>query len=199
MIKFSKMHLLKSTRLRVGGLGIVGVVALLSADTKIDLGGSKEHVLVAKKRSVALELSEGYLQSADRAQFAEDVEGVASPFAFKVKAKPVVAEKEAVEDVVAKTVFDEASILARIGSDFTKQIRGTMSRGDRFYIQLKSGKLMKSGFTFPATVPEVGERSFEVELEAIRADDYTLRMGGLRQTFPYVVNDDKNGGRARRD
>ncbi|WP_041745083.1 hypothetical protein [Coraliomargarita akajimensis] len=167
----------------------------------VDLAGAKDQVLPIKKRAAALEIGNAYLSPANVDAYNQATAELKSPYEFE-KAKPKiveVVEEVEVETVETKYVYDDSSILDRIGANFSNQVRGTMSMGSKYYIQLKSGKLMKPGASFPVSIPEVKDKTYTVTLDAIDDDGFTLSVAGLSRKFPYVVNDDKSSGSVSRN
>ena len=72
----------------------------------------------------------------------------------------------------------EGAILEVIGASFAKQVRGTLQKDGRSYLQLQGGGLLKSGTSFPAKIPELEDQTFTVTVSGITSRGYTLSMGG---------------------
>lgn len=160
------------------------VLAEASKPEALKLSGAKNRVLPPEQRKQVLAAAEYYLAVVD-SDFSAQVEDLINPFVFE---QPVeVTEEmmaEAEEEVVVEVVYDDASVLRVVGASFATQVRGTLSRGSNVFLQLSGGGLLGEGSTFPARVPQVEDKSFEVTLFRVTDRDYTLRLGSAQQTFP---------------
>ncbi|MDP4693563.1 MAG: hypothetical protein NWS00_03370 [Opitutales bacterium] len=114
-----------------------------------------------------------------------------NPYAFKQApaAKVVVAVENVTSDepevVAATVVYDDASVLKVIASNFSKQVRGTLARGSTNYIQLQGGNLLKPGTKFPARIAEDSDTQYNVILTEITSENYTLSLGDATLTLSY--------------
>lgn len=166
-----------------------------SAEPKIKLSGRKDIVLKGDERSTVLDAANRYLGQKDAA-FIGQVNGYVNPYAFKQAPVEQVVVADNVtpdEPVVASTiVYDDASVLKVIASNFSKQVRGTLARGSTNYIQLQGGNLLKAGTQFPARIAEAADKQYNVTLSEITAQNYTLRLGEATLTLSY--DEGKKGG-----
>ncbi len=156
----------------------------------IKLGGKKGHVLAIPVRTTVLDVAEEYLKTGN-SDFMAQLESVESPYgaeeeAVVVTEAPVAAEEQAPEAVAAPIHYDDASVLKGIGATFAKQVRGTLEKGGRSYLQLQGGGLLKSGTSFPAKIPEVKDKTFTVTVSDVTSRGYTLSMG--ESTLPVSFN-----------
>lgn len=159
-----------------------------SAESKIKLSGRKDIVLKGDERSAVLNAANRYLGQKD-ASFIAQLDDYESPYAFK---EPPIEEVAVVEnvtpdepEVVAQVVYDDASVLKVIASNFSKQVRGTLARGTTNYIQLQGGNLLKAGTKFPARIAENSDKQYNVILSEITAENYTLSLGEATLTLSY--------------
>ncbi|MDP4610784.1 MAG: hypothetical protein NWT02_06315 [Opitutales bacterium] len=161
-----------------------------SAEPKIKLSGRKDIVLKADERSTVLDAADRYLGQKD-ATFIGQVNDYVNPYAFKQApaAKVVVAVENVTSDepevVAATVVYDDASVLKVIASNFSKQVRGTLARGSTNYIQLQGGNLLKPGTKFPARIAEDSDTQYNVILTEITSENYTLSLGDATLTLSY--------------
>lgn len=151
---------------------------------ELKLSGSKQHVLPSKTRELVLELADQYLPENDVPL--QDLELAHSaplqdPFTLEDEtAVKEVVTKQAVQK--AAVVYDDASILKAIAQSLSQQIRGTLARGDTYYLQLQGGGLLKAGVSFPARIPQIPGEVFNVRLTEITATSYDLQLRDERIT-----------------
>jgi hypothetical protein len=95
---------------------------------------------------------------------------------FTLEDETAVKAQKVVSAVQSSVVYDDASVLKAIAQSFTKQIRGTLARGDSQYLQLQGGGLLKAGVSFPARIPQIQDQVFNVTLTEVSSDAYTLKL-----------------------
>ena len=160
-----------------------------AAASEIKLTARKGYVLALPVRTTVLDVAEEYLKPGDT-DFMAQLESIESPYgaeeeAVVVAAAPV-AEEQAPEATAGPVHYDDASVLEVIGAKFAQQVRGTLEKGGRSYLQLQGGGLLKSGTSFPAKIPEVKDQTFTVTVSDITSRGYTLSMG--ESTLPVSFN-----------
>ncbi len=160
-----------------------------AATPEIKLSGRKDRVLASNMRAIVLDAAEAYLNP-ENTGFIAMAETLESPYASKegqVEEGGIAVEVKEPEIVTAAVVYDDASILKVIGVSFAKQVRGTLEKGGRSYLQLQGGGLLKSGTSFPATIPDIKDQTFNVTVSGITSRGYTLKMG--ESTLPVFFNE----------
>ncbi len=170
-------------------LGLLCELSAYGVEQKINISGRKDLVLSAEARNVVLNVADAHLGSREDG-FSATVPSLLNPFTFKEVAEEAsdVAAVSTVRPEVpseVNVVYDDASVLKVVASSFSKQVRGTLARGNSSYIQLQGGGLLKPGSTFPVRIPEVKDQSFTVTLETINSKGYTLRLGDATLTLSY--------------
>ena len=166
------------------------VMHAFPASPEIKLTARKGHLLAIPVRDSVLVVADQFLSPADQGFMAE-VESLESPYGEEleevaVAAAVVVTEEQAPEPVEVPVHYDDASVLEVIATKFAKQVRGTLEKGGRSYLQLQGGGLLKSGTSFPVKVPEVEDQTFTVTVSDITSRGYTLTMG--ESTLPVSFN-----------
>jgi len=152
----------------------VCLIAATANQPEIKLTTSKDHVLPIQKRTFILEAGETYLNRSDDL-FAAEITNVKNPYLDKsIELAPKAPETN-------RVVYDDASILELIQTNFAQQVRGTLSKGDVYYLQLNGGGLLAGGDNFPAQIPQVKGESFTVTILEITPDGYTLKMKDVVQ------------------
>jgi uncharacterized protein YgbK (DUF1537 family) len=104
----------------------------------------------------------------------EEVKSPFLPYGFEADA-PVDQTPEA-----PQISYSDEAILEAVASRFSKQVRGTLSRGSVSYLQVAGGSLIRPGATFPASVPQLGEQTFEIRVESITPEAYELVLNEAR-------------------
>jgi len=163
-------HLLLCAELLLGA-------SVFATTPEIKLSGAKDRVLTSKARLAVLDVAETYLNRGDD-RFLVMAAELQTPFVPEPEA--VAKAPEAVAGAIQDTetvVYDDASVLEAIGLEFANQVRGTLEKSGRSYLQLQGGGLLKSGTSFPASVPEIEGQTFTVTVTEISSRGYTLRMG----------------------
>lgn len=146
----------------------------------IKLAVPKDQVLSPERRSIVLNAAERYLNRSDDT-FITSLQELRNPYIDKAEVETV--EKPQFNETII--VYDKASILKVIGSNFSKQVRGTLARGDIHYLQLQGGGLMKMGSKFPAEVPQIKDQSFIVTISNVSSRGYTLEMDDAILEVPF--------------
>lgn len=151
----------------------------LSAELTISIPSSKTQVIDVSNRQVVMEVATQYMDRSDAESleiaFAEAIDPIQNPFTLE-------NELEIVENRVKKkvapvqVVYDDVSILKAIAASLSKQVRGSLSRGDSQYLQLQGGSLLKEGSVIPARIPEIPGQTFNVTVSKVTSDGYTLSI-----------------------
>ena len=87
-------------------------------------------------------------------------------------------------------VYDDASVLELIQGNFASQVRGTLAKGNVYYLQLNGGGMLEEGVSFPARIPQVEGQSFTITILEITKDGYVLKMNDVIKQ----VNFEKTSG-----
>lgn len=152
----------------------VCLIASINNQPEIRLTVPKDRVLPVKQRISVLEAAEAYLDRSDEL-FVTEIAAVASPYSNgaieTVDEKPVISIIE----------YKDPDILELIQSNFATQIRGTIAKGDVYYLQLNGGGKLEAGDSFPAQIPQIEGESFTVTILEITRDGYTLKMNDVVQ------------------
>ncbi|MFP4259665.1 MAG: hypothetical protein ACLFS1_01155 [Opitutales bacterium] len=157
---------------------IAGVlpVVLFGVSPEISLRSSSDLIINTDLREKALEVGRHEIAS-ERPEFLATIEDVKSPFlpyGYEADA-PVDETPEA-----PQTSYSDSAILEAVASRFAKQVRGTLSRGGVSYLQVAGGSLIRPGATFPASIPQMSQQTFEITVESITAEAYVLALGEAR-------------------
>ena len=115
--------------------------------------------------------------------FLSTLDDVRSPLGVELV---VEVASEVKEEVKRGTIYDDASVLKVIASNFSKQVRGTLGRGENNFIQLAGGRLMKGGSSFPARIPQASDKTYTVEIVEVTSEGYTLSLGAASETLRYT-------------
>lgn len=159
---------------------------------KINLAVPKDRVISDDARSTVLAVAEFYLSNNGEDDFAAKVDRLDNPFTFEQPVEEVIAAEEPSAEV-APIEHDDTSVLKAIGSSFSKQVRGNLSRGANHYLQLEGGNLLKEGASFPARLPEIKGQTFNVTVSEIGGRGYTLQLGEAELYLPYKEASDSAG------
>ncbi|WPJ95037.1 hypothetical protein SH580_16535 [Coraliomargarita algicola] len=150
----------------------------LCAKSEIKLTGRKDLVLSLDSRLLVLEEARSHL-SEKSDSFHELVASVDSPFVFEQPLIPIIRDEQGepvpVEEVVVN--YDDASVLRVVARNFSKQVRGTLTRGNSGFLQLTGGSLVKQGTSFPVSLPQAQGQTFTVTIIEITSNSYTLKLG----------------------
>ncbi|TVP77093.1 MAG: hypothetical protein EA353_11120 [Puniceicoccaceae bacterium] len=144
----------------------------------INLGGSRDLVLRQEVRGEVMDLAQRLL-SVKESDYPEQIVELKTPFSFEEE-KTALAEVEEAEPEAA-IVYDEASVLRLAAESFSKQVRGTLVRGETSLLQLSGGSLIRPGTSFPVTIPQAQGQSFVITISEITGNSYTLKLGESEQ------------------
>ena len=157
------------------------VVHLGYGEEALNIPSNKKHVIPVKIREQVLKVANTHL-SEDTNVPEIEVEAVArlqNPFTLEDETAIKASTNDGEDaDRPAAVVYDTASILDAIANSLTKQIRGTLARGDQYYLQLQGGCLVKSGVSFPARIPEIPNEVYQVKLTNVSSGGYTIELNG---------------------
>lgn len=147
---------------------------------EIKLVGRKDLVLSRENRDTVLEVGQSFLSKPED-DFLVKIENIETPFSFEEEKVQVAADKNTggSDDVKVPELikYDDASVLAVSAANFAKQVRGALQRGDKSFLQLEGGSLLKPGTSFPVRLPQLKGQSFVLTLTEISSEGYTLQLG----------------------
>jgi len=152
----------------------VSIAAPVNEQPEIKLTGSRGLVLTPKFRTSVLDSANGLTNRADE-EFVASIDQVQNLYTITEDKKAGNATSE------PAIVYDDATVLDVIQANFSEQIRGTLSRGDTYFLQLNGGSLLKVGQSFPASIPQVEGQSFTVTILEISTEGCTLKMNDVIQ------------------
>lgn len=163
----------------------------------VDLSSPKDRVLRAEQRKTALEVARTYLKEGGmhvRLEFGD----IQSPYFFPEEQQSALEEEaeEEPEEEPARVVFDDASVLRAIANNLQNQVRGTMSRGEKRYLQLEGGALVGEGSILPARLPRIPDKTFRVTVGEIGPETYVLKLKDKVLTVP-IESGGGSSGEAR--
>jgi uncharacterized protein GlcG (DUF336 family) len=171
----------------------------LAGPQVIELSGRKDRVLSAKTRSEVLAVAEAHLNKGNgNGDFIVSIEDIGNPYAFKKEVEVVPVEVAAAPGkaprpaAVAPVVYNDASVLKVIATNFSKQVRGTLGKGSSYYLQLQGGGLLKAGTSFPAKIPQAEGQSFTVTVSEVDSLGYTLQLGDASLVMSFNATSGKS-------
>jgi hypothetical protein len=177
--------------------GFFAAGALNAVETQIKLSGRKNIVLTPESRATVIDVAQNILRPQSDA-FISQIEAVETPFSFEQPASPSDdAPVEAPEEVVIN--YDDASVLRAVAANFSKQVRGTLARGDTRFLQLRGGSMLRPGTSFPVTIPQAQGQTFTITITEISDDGYTLQIGEATQTIRLDASTSGGTGATRLD
>lgn len=142
----------------------------------IKLTGNKEHVIAVSDREHVLTVAAEFMDRSDEElsekTFAQRIDPIQNPFTLEdelTMTKPT-------KNIQVQVVYDDMSILKAIAESLSKEVRGSLSRGETPYLQLQGGSLLKSGSVIPARIPQIPDQVFNVTVSEVTAKGYTLSM-----------------------
>lgn len=153
----------------------VCLTASVNNQPEIKLNTGKDRVLPTKLRASILEVAEVSLNRSNE-MFVADLENVKNPYPVKGTITET-AENTMPEEILE--VYDDVSVLELIRMNFAPQIRGTLAKGNVYYLQLNGGGMLKEGASFPVGIPQIEGQSFTVTVLEITPDGYTLKMNDV--------------------
>lgn len=150
----------------------VCLTASVNNQPEIKLNAGKDRVLPTQLRKSILEVAEVSLNRFDEA-FAATLENVKNPYPV---GDTTAETGESIMPEEILEVYDDESVLELIRMNFAPQIRGTLAKGDVYYLQLNGGGMLKEGTSFPVEIPQIEGESFTVTVLEITPNGYTLKM-----------------------
>lgn len=159
--------------------------SLHAFEPQIKLTGRKDLVLSVESRETVLKVGLTYL-ARDTEDFVPEVEELKDPFTFETPEPVVPVVQDNSEEVAPepeKVEYDDATVLAAAAASFSKQVRGSLSRGDSSFLQLDGGTLLKPGATFQVRLPKAD--AFTVTVSEINSQGYTLQVGEATKTLSF--------------
>lgn len=156
----------------------VCLIAAINDQPEIKLIAAKDRVLPINQRTLILEAAENYLERSDDV-FVAGMDTVNNPYSTGAGSPGT----EVSEDSVI--VYDDSSILELIQGNFASQVRGTIAKGNVYYLQLNGGGMLEGGVSFPAKIPQIEGQSFAVTILEINQDGYVLKMNDVTQRVKF--------------
>jgi len=158
---------------------------------EIKLTGRKDFVINTESRQTVLKI--GYMHLTEKENdFLVQVDELKNPYTFKEPETPEIVDPEPNDPVdveeerpVVPIRYDDASVLARVAESFSKQVRGSIARGETSYLQLEGGTLLKPGTSFPVSLAQAGDQTFTLTISEINSDGYTLELGSASKQISY--------------
>lgn len=151
------------------------LTASVNNQPEIKLNAGKDRVLPTKLRTSILEVAEVSLNRSDE-MFIAVLENVKNPYPVENTTSET-AESVMPEEILE--VYDDASVLDLIRMNFAPKIRGTLAKGNVYYLQLNGGGMLKEGTSFPVEIPQIKGESFTVTVLEITPDGYILKMNDV--------------------
>ena len=161
------------------------MVASINNEPEIKLKADKDSVIPTQMRTSILEVAEMSLNRSDET-FPLIIEQVRNPYPVKEDTSGIVG----IPPGEILEVYDDASVLELIQINFASQIRGTLAKGNVYYLQLNGGGMLEEGASFPVQIPQIEGESFTVTVSEITPDGYTLKMNEVVRG----VNFEKSSG-----
>lgn len=164
-------------------------IAAINDHPEINIPKVKDRVTSTKLRTSILEIAEASLNRPDET-FISTIEEVENPYLTNEENQSDIA-------IESLTAYDDASILKLIQANFSTQIRGTLAKGDKNYLQLNGGGMMQEGDSFPVKVPQIKDKSFTVIVQDITTRGYKLKMNDTIQEVTFektsgIIKDSNN-------
>lgn len=157
------------------------MVASVNNHPEIRLTNAKDTVVPTKLRASILEMAELSLNCSDEA-FLSAMQKVKDPYTNGNVSSGMVGESTSEKPLV---VYDDASVLELIMSNFASQVRGTLAKGGNNYLQLKGGGMLQEGDSFPVQIPQIEGQTFTVSIMEITTRGYTLKMNDAVQNVTF--------------
>lgn len=148
---------------------------------QISLAVPKGHVIKPEARAKVLEMGSQLLSETDD-DFVALSKEAETPYAFE-RPKVVVEEEEKEKPAEKVIVYEDASVLDVVARDFSKQVRGTLARGETSFLQLKGGQMVEPGTEFPVTIPQAKGQVFKVIISEVTDKGYTLKLGDAEKVI----------------
>lgn len=165
------------------------LVTAANDEPEINLRVGKERVLPNELRTSVLEVAGASLNRSDEA-FLATIKKIENPYPGEEEAtKTAVDPSEGVLEV-----YDDTSVLELIQANFAPQVRGTLAKGNVYYLQLNGGGMLEEGTSFPVQIPQIEGESFTVTVLEITPDGYKLKMNDVVRDVTF----DKSSGTIRK-
>lgn len=167
-------------------LALFAAALTLSAyEPQVTLSGRKDHVILKQERSLVLEVASAFMSRGEEGEFTARIDRVGDPFSFKRADEPKSSGVITLDRKPQVVEYDDASLLAAVVPGFSSQVRGYLMRGDGYFLQLSGGNLLRTGQSFPARIPGLKDKVYNVVIDAITDQGYTLKLNEATQFIPY--------------
>ena len=167
----------------------------LFAEPQIKLIGRQDLVLSKESRQTVIDVARRYLSEKSEA-FITKAQQAQTPYSFVQQAVAVVGENGEIGERVQEATFhyDDGSVLRAVSQSFANQVSGTLARGSTRFLQLKGGRMIQPGASFPVSIPQAQEQTFIVTIAEITSDGYTLKLGEATQTMSLHASSGSHSG-----
>ena len=167
----------------------------LFAEPQIKLIGRKDLVLSKESRQTVIEVARRYLSEKSEA-FITKAQQAQTPYSFAQQAVAVVGENGEIGERVQEATFhyDDGSVLRAVSQSFANQVSGTLARGSTRFLQLKGGRMIQPGASFPVSIPQAQKHTFIVTIAEITSDGYTLKLGEATQAMSLHASSGSHSG-----
>ena len=167
----------------------------LFAEPQIKLIGRQDLVLSKESRQTVIDVARRYLSEKSEA-FMTKAQQAQTPYSFAQQAVAVVGENGEIGERVQEATFhyDDGSVLRAVSQSFANQVSGTLARGSTRFLQLKGGRMIQPGASFPVSIPQAQEQTFIVTIAEITSDGYTLKLGEATQTMSLHASSGSHSG-----
>ena len=167
----------------------------LFAEPQIKLIGRQDLVLSKESRQTVIEVARRYLSEKSEA-FITKAQQAQTPYSFAQQAVAVVRENGEIGERVQEATFhyDDGSVLRAVSQSFANQVSGTLARGSTRFLQLKGGRIIQPGASFPVSIPQAQEQTFIVTIAEITSDGYTLKLGEATQAMSLHASSGSHSG-----
>ena len=167
----------------------------LFAEPQIKLVGRQDLVLSKESRQTVIEVARRYLSEKSEA-FMTKAQQAQTPYSFVQQAVAVVGENGEIGERVQEATFhyDDGSVLRAVSQSFANQVSGTLARGSTRFLQLKGGRMIQPGASFPVSIPQAQEQTFIVTIAEITSDGYTLKLGEATQAMSLHASSGSHSG-----
>lgn len=167
----------------------------LFAEPQIKLVGRQDLVLSKESRQTVIDVARRYLSEKSEA-FITKAQQAQTPYSFAQQAVAVVRENGEIVERVQEATFhyDDDSVLRAVSQSFANQVSGTLARGSTRFLQLKGGRMIQPGASFPVSIPQAQEQTFIVTIAEITSDGYTLKLGEATQAMSLHASSGSHSG-----
>ena len=160
-------------------------LSLPAYEPQVSLSGRKDRVILKQERVVVLEVASAFMSRGGEGEFAARIDGVGDPFSFRRAEEPRSSGVITLDRKPQVVEYDDASLLAAVVPGFSSQVRGYLMRGEGYFLQLSGGNLLRAGQSFPARIPGLKDKVYNVFIADITDQGYTLRLNEATQFVPY--------------